>query len=84
MPKAITFTTAPAWKAAVTWVTVNFFDVIEAFRVALILYVLNPVRAFCEGFPWLGAVFLLGPRRLPARRRAACRDWSPRSPLSAR
>ena len=27
---------------------------------ALLLYVLNPVRAFCEGFPWLGAVFLLG------------------------
>ena len=60
VPKAITFTTAPAWKAAVNWITINFFDVIEAFRVALILYVLNPVRAFCEGFPWLGAVFLLG------------------------
>ncbi|MBZ9704556.1 MULTISPECIES: ABC transporter permease [unclassified Mesorhizobium] len=60
VPKAITFTTAPLWKAAVNWVTINFFDVIEAFRVALILNVLNPVRAFCEGFPWLGAVFLLG------------------------
>lgn len=60
VPKAITFTTAPAWKAAVDWVTVNFFDAIEAFRVALILYLLNPLRAFCEGFPWLGAVFLLG------------------------
>jgi glycine betaine/proline transport system permease protein len=60
VPKAITFTTAPAWKAAVSWVTINFFDVIEAFRVFLILYVLNPIRAFCEGFPWLGAVFLLG------------------------
>jgi glycine betaine/proline transport system permease protein len=60
VPKAITFTTAPAWKAAVTWVTINFFDAIEAFRVALILYVLNPVRAFCEDFPWLGAVLLLG------------------------
>jgi len=60
VPKAITFTTAPAWKAAVNWVTVNFFDVIETFRVTLILYVLNPLRAFCEGFPWLGAVFLLG------------------------
>ncbi|MEW9836562.1 ABC transporter permease [Mesorhizobium marinum] len=60
VPKAITFTTAPAWKAAVSWITVNFFDAIEAFRVFLILYVLNPVRAFCEGFPWLGAVFLLG------------------------
>ncbi|TPL55934.1 ABC transporter permease subunit [Mesorhizobium sp. B2-4-2] len=60
VPKVITFTTAPLWKAAVNWVTINFFDVIEAFRVALILNVLNPVRAFCEGFPWLGAVFLLG------------------------
>ncbi|MER9301303.1 ABC transporter permease subunit [Mesorhizobium sp. M0496] len=60
VPKAVTFTTAPLWKAAVTWVTINFFDTIEAFRVALILNVLNPLRAFCEGFPWLGAVFLLG------------------------
>ncbi|MER9523196.1 ABC transporter permease subunit [Mesorhizobium sp. M0292] len=60
VPKAITFTTAPLWKAAVSWVTINFFDVIEAFRVALILNVLNPLRAFCEGFPWLGAVALLG------------------------
>ncbi|ESZ34878.1 MULTISPECIES: ABC transporter permease subunit [unclassified Mesorhizobium] len=58
--KEITFTTAPLWKAAVSWVTINFFDVIEAFRVALILNVLNPLRAFCEGFPWLGAVALLG------------------------
>ncbi len=60
VPKAITFTTAPAWRAAINFITVNFFDVIEAFRVFLILYVLNPVRAFFEGFPWLGAVFLLG------------------------
>jgi glycine betaine/proline transport system permease protein len=60
VPKAITMTTAPAWKAGVSWITINLFDVIEAVRVALILYVLNPVRAFCEGFPWLGAVFLLG------------------------
>ncbi|RWQ64356.1 proline/glycine betaine ABC transporter permease [Mesorhizobium sp.] len=60
VPKVITFTTAPLWKTAVSWITINFFDTIEAFRVALILNVLNPVRAFCEGFPWLGAVFLLG------------------------
>ncbi|WP_095088246.1 ABC transporter permease [Mesorhizobium sophorae] len=60
VPKAITFTTAPLWKAAVNWITINFFDTIEAFRVALILNVLNPLRAFCEGFPWLGAVCLLG------------------------
>ena len=65
--------TAPAWKAAVTWVTINWFDAIEVFRVTLILYVLNPVRAFCEGFPWLGAVFLLGLAAAGDRHRAAPR-----------
>lgn len=59
-PKEMTLTTAPLWKEALNWVTVNLFDVIEAFRVSLILYVLNPVRAICEGFPWLGAVLLVG------------------------
>jgi glycine betaine/proline transport system permease protein len=59
VPAFLTFSTAPAWKAAVDWVTVNFFDAIEVFRVSLLLYVLNPIRAFCEGFPWLGAIFLL-------------------------
>ncbi len=60
VPKSITISTAPLWKAAVDWVNFNFFDVIEFFRTTLIIYVLNPVRAFLEGFPWLGAVLLLG------------------------
>ena len=60
VPSSLTLTTAPAWKAAVDWITVNFFDAIEAFRVGLLVYVLNPIRAFCEGFPWLGVVFLVG------------------------
>ncbi|MEZ5776718.1 MAG: ABC transporter permease subunit, partial [Hyphomicrobiaceae bacterium] len=59
VPQAITFTTGPMWKAAVDWVTVNFFDIIEWWRTTLIIYVLNPVRAFCEGFPWLAAVAML-------------------------
>jgi glycine betaine/proline transport system permease protein len=60
VPDEITISTARAWKDAVTWATINWFDAIEAFRITLILYVLNPVRAFCEGFPWAGAVLLLG------------------------
>jgi len=60
LPKSLTLSTAPIWKAALNWVTINLFDVIEVFRVTLILYLLNPIRAFCENFPWLGAVFLLG------------------------
>ena len=55
VPKAITFTTAPLWKAAVNWVTINFFDTIEAFRVGA-----DPQRA------QPGARLL---RRLPVARR---------------
>jgi glycine betaine/proline transport system permease protein len=60
VPKAITISTAPWWKAGVDWITVNWFDAIEAFRTTLLIYVLNPVRTFLEGFPWLGALLLIG------------------------
>lgn len=60
VPSSITVSTAPFWKAAVDWVTVNYFDAIEALRVWLLVYLLNPLRAVCEGFPWLGALVLIG------------------------
>lgn len=60
VPSALKVSTAPWWKAGVDWLTVNYFDAIEAFRTTLLLYLLNPVRIFLEGFPWLGAVVLLG------------------------
>jgi len=60
VPAAIKISTAPWWKAAVDWLTVNFFDAIEAFRTTLLLYVLNPVRVFLQGIPWLGGVLLVG------------------------
>ena len=60
VPKQITISTAPWWKAGVDWLTVNYFDAIESFRTALLIHILNPVRSFLEGFPWLGAVLLIG------------------------
>ena len=30
LPDSLTFTTAPYWKAGVDWITINFFDAIEA------------------------------------------------------
>jgi glycine betaine/proline transport system permease protein len=60
VPDALTVSTAPYWKAGVDWVTVNFFDAIESFRASLLIYVLNPIKAFCQDFPWLAAVVLVG------------------------
>ena len=59
IPPGWTLSTAPWWKAGVDWITVHFFDVIEALRVGLLVYVLNPIRAFCEAIPWLAALVLL-------------------------
>src|SRR5262249_7826943 len=51
VPSAITFSTAPWWKAVIDWITVNYFDALEIFRTGFLLHVLNPLRALFEGLP---------------------------------
>jgi len=58
-PASMTLTTAPYWKAGVDWITVNFFDYIEAGRVFLLLYFLNPLRAGFEALPWAGVLAII-------------------------
>jgi glycine betaine/proline transport system permease protein len=59
IPAGATYSTAPWWKAGVDWITLNFFDTIELFRAGFLIYVLNPMRAFFEGLPWLAVVLIL-------------------------
>jgi glycine betaine/proline transport system permease protein len=59
VPDAMTLTTAPLWKAGVDWLTVNFFDAIEAGRTVLLLYFLNPLRVLFENLPWFGVTVIL-------------------------
>jgi glycine betaine/proline transport system permease protein len=59
LPDGMTFTTAPYWKAGVDWLTLNFFDAIEASRVFVLLYFLNPLRALMESLPWFGVLLVL-------------------------
>ncbi len=40
--------------------TSTYFDAIDGFRTSMLVWLLNPVRNFLEGFPWLAAVILLG------------------------
>ncbi len=59
LPDSLTFTTAPYWKAGVDWITINFFDAIEAGRVFVLLNFLNPLRAGFEALPWFGVLLVL-------------------------
>jgi glycine betaine/proline transport system permease protein len=60
VPQELTITTAPIWKAMVDWVTINFFDYIEAFRTWMLLSILNPAKGFLLNLPWVGVLALLG------------------------
>ncbi len=59
VPKELTVTTAPIWGEIVKWININFFDILEAFRATLLIYVLNPYKQFLLGVPWLAVVGLL-------------------------
>ncbi len=59
LPGEMTLTSAPYWKAAVDWINIHWFDAIEAGRVFVVIYFLNPLRATFEAVPWSGALIIL-------------------------
>lgn len=60
VPEGWTVTLAPYAKQAIDWINLNYFDYIEAFRVALLVNILNPVRDLLVDLPWFAAVGLIG------------------------
>ncbi len=70
-PAGLQVTTGSFLNDLVTWINVNFFDAIEAVRVAILLNLMNPIRIFLTTSPWLAiagvvalAAALLGGWRL--------------------
>jgi glycine betaine/proline transport system permease protein len=59
LPDSATITTAPVWDASIKWITIHYFDNIEAVRVWLLIHMLNPIKAFLLSLPWLSVVLLL-------------------------
>jgi glycine betaine/proline transport system permease protein len=58
-PEAWTISTAPWWGALVSWVNVNYFDALEAFKTAVVLNLLVPVKRFLLAQPWPWLMLLL-------------------------
>ena len=59
LPDSATITTAPIWDASIKWITIHYFDSIEAARVWLLIHILNPIKAFLLSLPWLSVLLLL-------------------------
>jgi glycine betaine/proline transport system permease protein len=51
-PKIWTTTTAPFWNSLITWINVNFFDVLDGVRSITLINVMNPLKAYLLAMPW--------------------------------
>ncbi len=60
VPEAITTTTAQFWDTSIRAFVREAYDAINAVKVFLQLYILNPFRNFLLGMPWLVVVALIG------------------------
>ncbi|MBK8157500.1 MAG: ABC transporter permease subunit [Rhodospirillaceae bacterium] len=60
VPEALTFSTKTFFDEIIKWININFFDLIEAFRAALLINVLNPFKNFLVDLPWVVVVAAAG------------------------
>nr|WP_244529435.1 ABC transporter permease subunit [Pseudovibrio denitrificans] len=59
-PETLTLTTGSFWDEAIKWININFFEVFEAFKTALLTYLLLPIKRFFVGIPWAWGIVALG------------------------
>ncbi|MCF8509830.1 MAG: ABC transporter permease subunit [Rhodobacteraceae bacterium] len=57
-PAELQLSTGGFWAAVVSWINVNLYDQIEAVKVAVLVYVLVPVKVFLLGIPWAWGLVL--------------------------
>ena len=58
-PEALTVTTGDLWDRLVSWINVNFFDILEAIKAWLLINILIPFKRFLISLPWTAVVGLL-------------------------
>ncbi|MGQ0567098.1 MAG: ABC transporter permease [Gemmobacter sp.] len=58
-PKGATLSTSTFWSDLVEYININYFDQIEAFKNAILLNVLLPVKRFMLALPWPWVVALV-------------------------
>ncbi|MFT5644387.1 MAG: glycine betaine/proline transport system permease protein [Janthinobacterium sp.] len=59
LSKAQTLSTAPWWDAKIEWITINWYDSVQAFRNFTLLEILIPTRDFFQSTPWVTFVALV-------------------------
>ena len=58
-PQNLMVTTGEFWEEMITWININFFDILDATKAWLLINILIPVKRFLIAIPWMGVVGLL-------------------------
>lgn len=58
-PQNLTLTTGDLGEKMITWININFFDLIDTTKAWLLINILIPVKRFLIALPWMGVVCLL-------------------------
>ena len=53
-PDNLTLTTGDFWEKMITWININFFDIIDATKAWLLIHILVPFKRFLIALPWMG------------------------------
>ena len=59
-PDAWTLSTGPFWGSVVGWLNVHYFDSLEAFKNAVLLNLMLPLKRFLLAQPWPWVILLVG------------------------
>lgn len=57
-PPELQLSTGHFWSAVVSWINLNLYDQIEAVKVAVLTWLLVPVKTFLLGIPWAWGLVL--------------------------
>lgn len=60
VPEAMTYSTKTFFDDIIAWINMNFFDLIEAVKVWLLVHILNPFKNFLLALPWVSVVAATG------------------------
>ena len=58
-PQNLTITAGDLWEKMITWININFFDIIDGTKAWLLINILIPIKRFLIALPWAGVVGLL-------------------------
>ncbi len=58
-PKNLTLTTGDFSEKMISWININFFDIIDGTKAWLLIHILIPVKRFLIALPWMGVVGVL-------------------------